>query len=174
MHQVIRTLAWVAATGLVAGHASAQSVCPGGSTRVTGPALQTLINGNTLCAASSTNTDTWQEFHQGAGSGALVDWKRGPGHPTDPTATVGTWTAGNDANAVLTHIYGGVSYAWQVCQQGSTANYVLASTGSAGNISGVTVKAGQGACNGLASASINDVRPGTRQAPVQAPATRAP
>ncbi len=174
MHQVIRTLAWVAASGLVAGHASAQGACPGGSTRITGPALQTLISGNTVCAASSTNADTWQEFHQGAGSGALIDWKRGMGHATDPTATVGTWAAGNDANAVLTHTYGAASYSWLVCQQGMTPNYVLASTGSAGNITGVTVKSGQGACGSLANASINDVRPVTRRAPVPAPATRAP
>jgi hypothetical protein len=164
----------VAATGLVAGHASAQA-CPGGTTRLTGAALQTLIGNNTLCAASSSNSDTWQEYHQGASSGNLIDWKQGPGHPVDPTATVGTWAVGSDANALLTHTYGASVYSWMVCQQGTTNNFVLASTSGAATVSGVVVKAGQGACASLAPArSIFDVRPANRRAPVPTPATRAP
>ena len=174
MHHAIRTLALVAATGLVAGHASAQG-CPGGTTRITGPALQALISNNTMCAASSTNSDTWQEYHQGLASGDLIDWKQGPGHPVDPTAKVGTWTAGNDANALLTHTYGALAYSWMVCQQGVTNIFFLASTSGAANISGVAVKAGQGSCASLpAATSIFDTRPATKRAPVTAPPTRAP
>ncbi len=176
MHHAIRTLALVAATGLVAGHASAQIACPGGTTRITGAALQALINGNTVCAASSSNADTWQEFHQGAGSGTLIDWKQGPGHATDPTSNVGTWVAGNDTNALLTHSYGTSAYSWMVCRQGTSSNFALVSTSGAATITGVTVKAGQGACATLPTAtSVFDTRPTTiKKVLVPAPATRAP
>ncbi len=151
MHHAIRTLVGVAATAFLVGPAFAQvtATCPAGSTRITGPALPTLFGGNTLCAASSTNTDTWQEYHQGTSSGSLIDWKRGPGHPVDPTGPVGSWSAGNDANAVLTHTYGASSYSWLVCQVNSGNNFTLVSTAGAASITGATVKAGQGSCAAL-------------------------
>jgi hypothetical protein len=176
MQHVIRTLALVAATVMVTGHASAQVACPGGTARVAGAALRTLINGNTMCAASSSNSDTWQEYHQGAGAGSLIDWKRGPGHPVDPTTTVGTWSAGNDANAVLTHNYGASAYSWLVCQQAAASTFVLVSTSGAANIAGVSVKAGQGDCATLPNAVTTDVRPNpiSKRPQVTTPGSRLP
>jgi hypothetical protein len=173
MHHAIRILTLVAATGLVAGQASAQVVCPGGTTRVT-TTLQSLISGNTVCGGSSSNSDTWQEYHQGAGSGPLIDWKLGPNHPVDPMSQVGTWSAGNDANALLTHTYGTSVYSWLVCQSGTSNNFALVSTSGAATLTGVTVKAGQGACPSLPNAaSVKDVRPPIiKRAPTAAPANR--
>jgi hypothetical protein len=141
MHHVLRTLALVAATGLTAGHASAQLACPSGSTRVTGTALQTLIGNKTICAASSSNSDTWQEFHQGLSSGPLIDWKQGPNHPVDPTSVVGTWSLPNDT---LTHSYGALSYSWWVCQ--TATSITLVSTGVSSTITGATLKSGSVSC----------------------------
>lgn len=94
-----------------------------------------LVGGKTLCAARG--NERWQEQHRdGPNSGDLWDYKRGPGHPTDPTAKVGTWSAANGANSSLTHTYGSTSYSWLVCQAGAT--YSLVSTGSGSNITGVT------------------------------------
>ena len=126
----------------LAGQAVAQT-CPPGANAVTGTALVTLVAGQTMCAARA--PDRWQEFHQGAttAGGALIDWKRGAGHPTDPTETVGTWLISNDR---LTHTYGGTSYSWLVCRPGASPNITLVSTGSSGTLTGVNMLAGQVAC----------------------------
>jgi hypothetical protein len=137
MHPLIRTLALVAATGLVSAGVSAQKVCPSGSTRVALPG--DLVRGNTLCAASG--GDRWQEHH--VFGGQLWDYKLGPGSTTDPTALVGTWDA---AAAVLTHTYGGSSYSWAVCQVGNANNYTLVSTGAGPTITGATVQSGRVGC----------------------------
>jgi hypothetical protein len=124
-----------------AGQAAAQVACPNNANnRVS--ALSTLVTGRTLCAARA--PDRWQEFHQAGG--ALIDWKRGPGHAVDPTEQVGTWSAVNGAASVLTHTYGGTSFSWLVCQTGNSGNFTLVSTGSSGTISGVSILNGQVAC----------------------------
>lgn len=133
-------LAIAAAASLVGTHhAFAQAVCPTG-TPATG--LGNLVAGRTMCAARA--GERWQEFHQGVGGGALVDWKLGPGHAVDPTETVGTWST-DDGNSLLTHSYtGGPSYTWLVCINGGVLT--LVSTGSAGTVSGVTLLNGQAQC----------------------------
>lgn len=128
----------------LAGNAVAQS-CPGGTTQVanTPNQLDQLLTGNTLCAVRA--PDSWQEFHQSGG--ALIDFKRGPADPVDPTETVGTWSTTNGANAVVTHNYGaGGVFSWLVCQVGATTTYTLVSSGASGTITGATFRAGQGAC----------------------------
>jgi hypothetical protein len=128
------------AIGLV-GQSLAQS-CPGGTDRVLIPG--NVVRGNTLCAVRG--SDKWQEYHQTGGT--LIDYKRGPGHPVDPTEAVGTWSATNGANATLTHAYtGGSSWVWAVCREGGptgTAFTFVSTTG--GTITGATVVAGQVAC----------------------------
>jgi hypothetical protein len=131
----------ILAVGLV-GQSLAQLACPAGTTRVT--QLQQLVGGNTVCAVRG--ADQWQEFHQGASGGALIDFKKGPTDPVDPTATVGTWSAQNGANSSLTHTYtDGSSFAWLVCQVTPTT-YTFVSLGGAGTITGATIRVGQGAC----------------------------
>ena len=140
MKSPITAVACLLAVGLV-GEVSAQS-CPVGTTQVD---AQSVVAGNTLCAASG--SDQWQEFHSGGPGGTLIDYKKGPSDAVDRTATVGTWTVtGTGANTVLTHSYtGGSSFSWRVCQASST--YTLVSTGGAVTITGATVKAGQVSCH---------------------------
>jgi hypothetical protein len=68
-------------------------------TRVTGNALRTLIEGNTVCA--SVGADQWQEQHRVGGG--LWDYKKGPDDPVDPSAQVGKWDI--DANEVTYFYY---------------------------------------------------------------------
>jgi hypothetical protein len=142
----------------VAGAATAQQIaCPTGTTRQTGgtPANPTAVGGNftsfitgaTICAARG--TDRWQEFHAaggGASGGALIDFKRGAGHPVDPTRQVGTWTA-NDTDSTVTHIYGPHSFTWALCRVDASnpVTYTMVSP-TAVTITGVRVLAGQVPC----------------------------
>lgn len=80
--------------------------------------LTTLLSGKTVCVRSTKPgwTWEWQEVHQA--NGDLVDYKKGPSDPVDPSKKVGTWTiSGNDGGqrAVVTHLYlGGQSYGYTV------------------------------------------------------------
>lgn len=137
----------LAAGVLGAGQVMAQAACPGGTTRVNN--LTGLIGGKTLCAARG--NDRWQEFHSGNNSGPLIEYKRGPGHPMDPTETVGTWSATNGANSsLLTHTYTSAgAFVWLVCRGGATqapGTYTLVSTTTHGTIGGATIQNGQVAC----------------------------
>ena len=107
------------AGSLVSGQANA--VCSGG-TRLNAAAITALLGGNTVCVPALTaNPMTWQELHVGSPGGALIDYKRGPGHAVDPSQTVGTWTVtGTGAgSSFVTHNYGaGGSYTYSVYGSG--------------------------------------------------------
>lgn len=89
------------------------------SSRLDTAAINTLLGGNTVCVPSvNANPMIWQELHVGASGGALIDFKRGPGHAVDPSETVGIWTVasnGGGNKATVTHNYGaGGSYTYSV------------------------------------------------------------
>lgn len=119
------------------------------STRLNAAAISALLGGNTVCVPTTTiPTMTWQELHQGTSGGPLIDYKRGPGHPVDPSETVGSWTVSGSGvgNATVTHAYSG---------SGGTYIYSVHGTGIVGTdhsfCVGATeivarVKAGGGAC----------------------------
>lgn len=110
------------------------------ATRVTGAALTTLINDNTVCA--SRNGEKWQEQHRAGGQ--LWDYKMGPGHPIDPSKQVGTW---NIARNFVTYCYtGDKCYSYSVHDSGAgTYNFCFANGTLV--VSGATFKAGQQSCN---------------------------
>ena len=110
----------VMAGSLVSGQAMAACT---NSTRLSGPAIITLLSGNTVCVPTVTiPTMTWQELH--SGTGLLIDYKRGPSHPVDPSETVGTWTVNGTGkgNSSVTHAYSGA---------GGTYIYTVHSIGGA-------------------------------------------
>lgn len=134
---------------LVSGAAIAACTNP---TRLNAVAISALLGGNTVCVPTSTiPTMTWQELHVGnatSTTGALIDYKRGPGHPVDPSETVGSWTVTGSGvgNSTVTHAYGG---------SGGTYIYSVHGSGVVGTdhsfCVGATeivarVKAGGGAC----------------------------
>ena len=83
------------------------AACAAPSVRVaTAAAMTTLLQGNTVCVPVNTQpTMEAQELHQAGG--ALIDYKRGPAHPVDPSKQVGTWTVTGGRGAFVTHNYGG-------------------------------------------------------------------
>ena len=102
-------LAAAVGVGLASLPAASNADCATPSVRVNTKALMTtLLTGNTVCVPAATQpTMEAQELHQSGG--ALIDFKRGPTHPTDPTARVGTWSVtGIDGRGVFTtYDYGG-------------------------------------------------------------------
>lgn len=134
-------LASTVALALVSGQAMA--VCSGNS-RLNQTQLSTVLGNKTVCVGSAP-TWTAQEFHSGATSGSLIDYKRGPGHAVDPSATVGSWAiAGSGNNATVTYSYtGGSTYSWEVFDNGGGA-FSFCSGGSSG--AEATIKQGQVSC----------------------------
>jgi hypothetical protein len=144
---------------VVAAGASAQG-CPCGSgTRVSGADLAALLAGKTVCAA--VGNEQWQEFHGGGGTGGtLVDYKKGPNDPVDPSTTVGSWSVAND---MVSYNYGGGgTYAYAVCQSGNTLDFC-----GARNITGATLRAGQTACNASQAVQLRGSRPQSPKTPVR-------
>ena len=96
----------VAGMALASLPAVSMAACGPPSVRVvTVAAMTTLLEGNTVCVGAQPTMEA-QEFHQAGG--ALIDYKRGPGNPVDPSKQVGTWTVNpGRPNAFVTHNYGG-------------------------------------------------------------------
>lgn len=103
--------------------------------------LRTLLQGKTVCAMRG--TDRWQEFHRA--DGALIDYKKGPTDPVDPTKQVGTWSAtGNGSGTQLRYDYGpGANYTYKVHGSVPGSSYSLCS-GTEDLV--VTLRTGQGPC----------------------------
>ena len=103
--------------------------------RISGTALSNLIVGQTACA--TLGGSSWQSYHQSGGS--LIDYKKGPGDPVDPSKVMGTWSINNDK---VQYNYGtGGLFEYEVCGTSSSATYCGASI-----IPSVRFLAGQGAC----------------------------
>lgn len=104
---------------------AATAACsPSAATRVSSITnLTTLLSGKTVCVPSTKPgwTWEWQELHQAPN--ILVDYKKGPADPVDPSKTVGTWTISANQSgqrAVVTHQYlGGQSYTYTVWNNGN-------------------------------------------------------
>jgi hypothetical protein len=108
--------------------------------------LNTLLSGNTICKSDGSGGWTWQEFHTpGGGSNSLIDYKGGPGHATDPTEPVGSWSinSNNSTDATVTYDYGtGGNYTYRVWGTGPYSFCV----GATETVAGATLKTGQGPC----------------------------
>ena len=123
------------------------AACTGG-TRLNAAAISTLLGGNTVCVPTATiPTMTWQELHVGTSGGALIDYKRGPGHAVDPSQTVGTWSVSGsgNGNSFVTHTYsgGGGSFTYSVH---SISGAIYGFCTAAGVEIEARVKSGGGAC----------------------------
>ncbi len=126
-------------------------VCSSG-TNITGAQLSSLLNNRYACIGSSPNA-TWNELHT---AGKVLDYKLGPSHATDPSATAsnptGTYaTAGSggpQGPGTVTYNYGsGGTYAYNVRANltgtipwSGTGTYSFCGTGGASNFA-VTISA---------------------------------
>lgn len=87
-------------------------------------ALLALIPGKTVCA--KLGTEQWQEQH--ITGGVLVDYKKGPSDPVDPSVPVGTWGIASD---IVTYTYGSTSYGYTVHAEGGAFYTFCGVTGGA-------------------------------------------
>jgi hypothetical protein len=138
------------AVALVCGDAmAAMAVCTGNG--LSAAQLRSLLPGNTVCVPTLTvPTMTWQELHDGGpNSGALIDYKRGPADPGDPSETVGSWSITESApgasGGTITYDYGGSDkYTFTVYGSGIVGtNHSFC---GAGPVIQARVKSGGGAC----------------------------
>lgn len=134
------------AGNLASGHAFA--ACDAGS-RLAAPAIRTLLGNNTVCVPTATIPNmTWQELHDGVSGGAIIDYKRGPGHAVDPSKTVGAWSVSGTltTDSFVTHAYsgGGGTYSYSVHTISGT-NYSFCPIGGGVEIV-ARVQLGGGAC----------------------------
>jgi hypothetical protein len=129
----------------------AQTPCPAG-TRLNENQLTTLLTNRTVCA--TVGNDRWQEWH--GPNNSLVDYKRGPGHPVDPTQVVGSWAiTGSGINAIVTYTYGTNSYAYAVCSSTPSGSYDFRPAASGGGqlVTGATFRPLTGTSTSASSCS---------------------
>ena len=116
--------------------------------------LQQLLGGKMVCA--NLGNEQWQEWHNGTTSGPVVDYKKGPGDPVDPSETVGSYaiSANGAADATVAYTYGSSTYRYAVCQNGTSVAFCGASFGGR-DILGAVVSAAPGlqSCSGIGAAS---------------------
>jgi hypothetical protein len=118
------TVAGAALLAIGAAHALACSAPAGAlSPSVLGTTLQT--SGRIACYGSAGNWEN-QEILQAAN--ALVDYKKGPADPVDPTSTIGSYTIADDGtgSGIITYTYAG-------SPSSSFAYYLVNVSGGAGN-----------------------------------------
>ncbi|MDD5274751.1 MAG: hypothetical protein PHR16_01560 [Methylovulum sp.] len=109
----------------------------------------TLLSGKTICQRPTPASDwEWQEYHTPtvAFVGNIIDYKKGPADPVDPTKTVGTYSINSRGGITYTYTGGG-SYAFTIFDQGSGVYNFCDATGNTVQVSGATVKPGQVSCN---------------------------
>ncbi|MDO8959793.1 MAG: hypothetical protein Q7U85_08680 [Rhodocyclaceae bacterium] len=76
----------------------------------------------------------WQESH--CPGGQLWDYKRGPGHATDPTSQVGTWSVSTNGQEVTYNYGSGGSYTFTVYKNNSSNTYDFCGSS---NVIGATI-----------------------------------
>lgn len=89
---------------------SGEAMADCSAAQVTGRTLTALIAGKTVCAVRG--GERWQEQHRL--DGTLWDYKKGPGHPVDPSEQVGIWGVNFAANNVTYTYTGGSGYTYTV------------------------------------------------------------
>jgi hypothetical protein len=106
--------AGLVAVGVLSPFASVLAACPGE------PIAASELSGKTVCVAKSL-TERYQEYHQAGG--ALIDYKKGPGHAMDPAKQVGCWRA--EGNEVVYSYGAGQEHRYTVYRAAQNGRYCL-------------------------------------------------
>lgn len=121
--------------------------------------IQSLVAGNLVCGRAvipgypGDPSDRFQEEHFGSNSGNLFDFKKGS-NPIDPRKLVGSWSTAGGNPATITHLYGALSFTWQVFGNlpnvAGTTTYSFCTTGGVEHVRAhvrpINVSVG---CNGI-------------------------
>lgn len=116
--------------------------------------LSLALSGNTVCVAKGGGGWQNQELHSGGpASGSLIDYKKGPSDPIDPTSTVGTWSiSGTGTSTSVTYSYpSGSTGTYAVCsaqsQPGPGATIGFCPDNNSSSVITATLLAGSGPCH---------------------------
>jgi hypothetical protein len=95
----------VSAIALACVTEAATAAC--GDPQIMDAALTNLLSGNTVCVSKSGG---WENQEEHMAGGALVDFKKGPSDPVDPTKQVGTWSVtGTGTGTMVNYTYSDAS-----------------------------------------------------------------
>lgn len=132
---------------LLSGAAAAQScACDSGASRVTGPALATLLEGKTVCVGTPGNWQN-QELHSG---GTVIDYKKGPGDAKDPSKAIGTYSVSPAGGGTVTYNYtSGGSFTFSVCSESTTPARYAFCQGASKVVSAARIGATSSGCAGV-------------------------
>jgi hypothetical protein len=109
--------------------------------------IESLVGLGTACYPAGGPPWTNQEYHTSSGaSGTIIDYKKGPSDPRDPSKAVGTYTVNADSTITYNYTVGG-TYTYSVWGKtngkGATYDFCVGSTPLPG---GVRIISGSGAC----------------------------
>jgi len=100
-----------------------------------------LLSGSTVCVGSTGNWEN-QEMHYA--TGALWEYARGSGHPTDPSALIGSWSV--DSAGVVTYTYGNNNKFYYTVSLVSGNTYTFTGVNGTSATVTATIKPSLGAC----------------------------
>ena len=140
MHRGILLMSFLAALSL--GHAHAQSCSTASSSGISASAIQSLVANQYACVGTSPNAE-WNELHNSNGrAGNVLDYKKGPKDPVDPSDTASHPTgsyviAGSHNNpGTITYTYGTNAYGYYVVDTSTAPVYSFCGmSGGAPNLS---------------------------------------
>ena len=103
---------------VLSGAASAQvTTCPGGVGQdLDRDQIISLLSGR-YAYGNQFDLKYYNILHAAGGAGAVTDYKRGPGHPVDPSTPVGSYSVPASQVAgrwVVTYTYGSRSYSYSI------------------------------------------------------------
>jgi hypothetical protein len=116
--------------------------------------LSNALAGNTICVAKAGGWQN-QEYHQASGpvGGNLIDYKKGPADPIDPTKAVGVWAiSGSGVSTAVTYSYlGGGVGTYSVCSSnlhpGIGATIGFCPNNLSASVISATIQTGANACH---------------------------
>jgi hypothetical protein len=128
--------------------ASAACSVDGNYQQLSGNQIASLLGSRTACVPPAGPPWQNQEAHTGTTSGNIVDFKKGPSDPIDPSKTIGTYSiSGGSGNGTITYSYtGGGTFSYTVFgtppfNTPKTYDFCAGATPLA-----VAVKSGSGGC----------------------------
>jgi hypothetical protein len=113
------------------GQAKAQICNDAQTTGLTSPQIISLVSKNYACVGAAPDAD-WNQLHDSSSaSGYVLDWKKGPKDPVDPSDTESHPTGsylitapnGTSGPGLITYIYGSNSYGYYVLNNLAVPQY---------------------------------------------------
>lgn len=140
-NSVTFTSASVGAFTLSVSPGSGNASITASTTGVSG-SIASTFGGKTVCVGSGGNWNN-QEFHSGSGGGPIIDWKKGPSDPADPTKTIGAWSI--SGNTII-YNYNGPTFTYSIWKQTNGSYDFCNGSATMVNVPAAQVLTGQVAC----------------------------